>query len=80
VGLTQDSPVLSYRNFMLNRIKGQGLRAANKKAIISHGLNALRYYVMKKPLKKLIPTNQGLDFFHDKQRRTVVGVLEAIRL
>jgi hypothetical protein len=31
VGLTQDSPVLSYRNFMLNRIKGQGLRAANKR-------------------------------------------------
>jgi len=78
--LSKDSPILIYRNFMLNRNKGQTLHPATRRIIISHGLNALRHFVLQQPLSRLVSTTQGLEFFSNKQKKAVTDVIETVRL
>lgn len=81
VNLSKDSPILTYRNFMFNRDKGTFVTSGTgRKTIMSHGLNCLKYYIAQEPLKKLISTNQGIDFFTNKQKKATIEVIELMRL
>ncbi len=78
VNLAKDSPILVYRNHMQNR-EAYGTSGA-KRSLMSHGLNCLMHYVLGNPLKRVISTNQGIDFFTNKQKKTVNEICELVRL
>ncbi len=81
--LPVNSPILRYRNYMLNRNKNySGILPSTKRGIISHGLNCMMHHVLntENGLKKLVTTNQGIEFFINKQKRTVNEICEMFKL
>jgi len=80
VDLSQGSPILTFRNYMLNRTKGMGFSAINKRSIVLYCFNSLKYHILKEPLKRLATTHQGLDFFMNKQKKIVTDIIELIYL
>ncbi|MBU0958563.1 MAG: hypothetical protein KKB31_01330 [Nanoarchaeota archaeon] len=79
--LKKDSPILAFRNFMLNRGGGDYSRVRIQAiTIMSHGANCLMRYILHEPLKVLRTTAQGVNFFASKQKKTFTEIAELIRL
>jgi hypothetical protein len=77
--LVSSSPIYVFRNYMLNRQawKGNGsYRGTCQRA----ALTSLMYYVQHLPLKRIIHSNQGVEFFSNKQKRIVSEISELFRL
>jgi hypothetical protein len=78
--LKSGSPILTFRNYMLNRNKTIFRKDYAKRVIIDHALNCLMCHVLQKPLRRLVQTKQGVDFFITKQKKVVADIVELVRL
>lgn len=72
-------PILTLRNYMLNRPSNHSGHS-NRRIIQNHVLNALMYYVLGEPLKRLVSSQQGLEFFQNKQKKIIYELSELFRL
>lgn len=78
-GLLYGNPILTFRNYMLNRTYvGGGGHVARKEAH-NAALTSLMYYILQKPLKRIINNLSGAEFFLIKQRKTVNQVIDLMK-
>lgn len=77
--LARHSPVLVFRNYMLNRSVISN-KDYGRYTIASHCLNAVMHFVLGDQLKKLVQTRQGIDFFVNKQKKAYNDLIELLRL
>ena len=77
--LSSGSPILAFRNYMLNRPPGV-VGQSHRRAVQNHALNCLMYYVKGQPLSRLASGIQGHNFFEYKESEVVEEIRELIRL
>lgn len=77
--LPRHSPILTFRNYMLNR-SVMSSRFYGRYTIASHCLNAMMHHVLGNKIKKLVQTRQGIDFFINKQKRAYSDMIELLKL
>lgn len=81
--LAKMSPILVFRNYMLNRTSLPYSGTAKEYAritIVNHALNCIMHHIMKRQLKQLKKTNQGTDFFLNHQKKTCDELIQLVRL
>jgi hypothetical protein len=76
--LSQGNPVLTFRNFMLQRDTAFG-GTAYRLRVKYQALNCLMRYVLGEPLKRLVNSTAGRDFFANKQKKTLSQIQELLR-
>lgn len=77
--LFANSPILTFRNFMLAKKAWHG-SGSYRRSVMNACLISLMYFIQEQPLKRIITGCQGLDFFVNKQKRVVTEICELSRL
>lgn len=78
--LQKHSPILCFRNYMINRTALKGRTDYARYTIASHALNCLMHHILGNSLKRLVSTNQGIDFFRNKQKKVYTDLIELLKL
>jgi len=75
--LKADSPILTFRNFMLNRGNGAGSSVSGyRKTIMIFSMLAAMNYFLGKPLKRQSTSLAGYQYFMSRQRTCSEMVLD----
>jgi len=77
IDLQAGSPILTFRNFMLNRSNGAGSSVSGyRKTIMIFSMLAAMYYFLGKPLKRQTTSLTGYQYFRSRQRTCADMVLD----
>lgn len=76
--LSTGNPILTFRNFMLNR-GAYGCSGQFRQAVQLNALTSLKCYICGDSLKRLIVSQGGYEFFANKQKKIIYQIQERFK-
>jgi hypothetical protein len=76
--LSAGDPVLTFRNYMMNRPTNNG-GSAYRRMVMFNLLTCLMYHINRIPIKRIVHSAVGFEFFANKQKRTISQVADLFK-
>lgn len=76
--LSAGNPILTFRNYMLNRPSSGG-GSTYRKAVQNNTLTCLMYHITEQKLKRIVQSLVGYEFFANRQKRYINQVSELFK-